>query len=189
MSRQSQNKPNTPTSQLIWSPDTELVGLVFELVPEKDYYLYPQYTVGLHAWFLQQVQQSDPELSAYLHDEESEKAFTISALDGKINSNGRQLQLSANTIYRWYVTVLSRRVQEWIAPWTQDLPSLVDLRDAPLQMACNIPSSHDLCGTAQLRTSSDDSTIPHSYSFSSQRSSFSSTSTGEYFLQLFTTLE
>jgi CRISPR-associated endoribonuclease Cas6 len=139
MSRQSQNQPNPPTSQLTWSPETELVGLVFELVPEKNYYLYPQYTVGLHAWFLQQVQQSDPELSAYLHDEESEKAFTISALDGEINSSGRQLQLSANSTYRWYVTVLSRRVQEWMAQWTQNLPSFVDLRDAPLQIqACNI---------------------------------------------------
>jgi CRISPR-associated endoribonuclease Cas6 len=139
MPRQTRKKPTASESQFKWPLDTELVGLEFELVAEKDFYLLPQYTVGLHAWFLGQVQQNDPELSAYLHDGESEKAFTISGLDGEIISTGRQLQLSANSTYRWYVTVLSGRVQEWLAQWTNNLPSIIDLRDAPLQIkACNI---------------------------------------------------
>ncbi|MFH7028130.1 MAG: hypothetical protein ACHBN1_22685 [Heteroscytonema crispum UTEX LB 1556] len=53
--------------------------------------MYPQYTIGLHAWFLDQVRSSDPELSAYLHDGESEKPFTISALNGEIVSTGRHV--------------------------------------------------------------------------------------------------
>lgn len=134
MPRRSQKKPNTPQSQLIWSPDTELVGLEFELVLQKDCYLYPQYTIGLHAWFLDQVRSIDPELSAYLHDGESEKPFTISALNGEIISSGRQLQLSANTSYRWYVTALCCRVQQWMQEWMENLPSVVDLRNAPLQI-------------------------------------------------------
>ncbi len=134
MSRPSQKKPNIPPSQLTWSPDTELIGLEFELVPEKDCDLFPQYTIGLHAWFLEQVRSTDPELSAYLHDGESEKAFTISALDGEITSSGRQIQLSANTSYRWYVTALSNRVQQWMAQWVKNLPAALDLKNAPLQI-------------------------------------------------------
>jgi CRISPR-associated endoribonuclease Cas6 len=97
MPRRSANKLNLLQSQLIWPPDTELVGLEFELVCEKDAYLYPQYAIGLHAWFLNQVRSTDPELSAYLHDGESEKPFSISALEGAIASSGRQVQLLKDT--------------------------------------------------------------------------------------------
>ncbi len=134
MPRRSQNKPKTPPLYLTWSPETELVGLVFELVPRKDFYLYPQYTIGLHAWFLDQVRSTDPELSAYLHDGESEKPFTVSALDGAMISSGRQVQLSANTSYHWSVTALSRQVQKWMARWMENLPEVVDLKNAPLQI-------------------------------------------------------
>src|SRR4028118_2435402 len=71
-------------SGLIWPAYTELVGLVFELTPGAASYLYAQYAIGLHAWFLGQVQQTDPELSKLLHDEQSEKAFTISGLEGDL---------------------------------------------------------------------------------------------------------
>ncbi|MHC5861305.1 CRISPR-associated endoribonuclease Cas6 [Nostoc sp.] len=134
MPRRSQEKPNIPPSPLTWPPDTELIGLEFELVPAKDCYLFPQYTIGLHAWFLQQVGSTDPELSAYLHDGESEKPFTISALNGEIISSGRQIQLSANTSYRWYVTALSNRVQQWMAQWVENLPEVLELKNAPLQI-------------------------------------------------------
>jgi CRISPR-associated endoribonuclease Cas6 len=158
MPRQPRKKSNTPKSHLEWSPQTELVGLEFQLLAQKDFYLLPQYTVGLHAWFLKQVQQSNPELSAYLHDGESEKAFTISALDGEITSSGRQLQLSANTTYRWYVTALSHRVQEWLAQWMKNLPDVLDLHDAPLQIqTCNI--AHLPTTYAQLLNSEHDKTI------------------------------
>ncbi|MDF5733321.1 MAG: CRISPR-associated endoribonuclease Cas6 [Rhizonema sp. PD38] len=134
MARLSQKKPNNAPSQLTWSPDTELIGLEFELVPVKDCDLFPQYTIGLHAWFLNQVRSTDPELSAYLHDGESEKPFTISALNGAITSSGRQIQLSANTSYRWYITALSNRVQQWMAQWIENLPDVLDLRNAPLRI-------------------------------------------------------
>ncbi|GAA6619883.1 CRISPR-associated endoribonuclease Cas6 [Scytonema sp. NUACC26] len=160
MPRPSQTKPSKPQSHLKWSPNTELVGLMFELVPQKDSYLYAQYTIGLHAWFLDRVRSTDPKLSAYLHDEESEKPFTISALDGDITSSGRQIQLLANTSYHWYVTALSSRVQKWMAQWVKKLPASVDLRDAPLTIAsCQIshpPTTYaelldsEYCGTVSL---------------------------------------
>jgi CRISPR-associated endoribonuclease Cas6 len=133
-------KQTASHSHLKWAPDTELVGLEFELVLEKDAYLYPEYSKGLHAWFLREVQQYDPQLSAYLHDGESEKAFTISGLlDGKIISSGRQVKLLGNTTYYWYVAGLSNRVIKWMQQWVKKLPDKVSLHDASLHIrSCNI---------------------------------------------------
>ncbi|WP_026735589.1 CRISPR-associated endoribonuclease Cas6 [Fischerella sp. PCC 9605] len=142
MAQRSPKKANFHQANLTWSPDTELVGLVFELVPEANVSVYPQYTIGLHAWFLNQVRSVDPELSAYLHDGESEKPFTISALDGELVSSGKQLQLSASNTYHWYVTALSSRVVEWLAQWVQNLPKEINLRNAPLRIhSCKIAHS------------------------------------------------
>jgi len=117
---------------LSWSGKTELVGLVLEVVPRAASYLYPQYTVGLHAWFLDQVRQTDPKLSAYLHDSQSEKPFTISGLEGSLLSTGKNLHLQADETYRWYITVLSPSVIPWLAQWVQELPEIIELRNAPL---------------------------------------------------------
>ncbi|MEI2583535.1 CRISPR-associated endoribonuclease Cas6 [Scytonema sp. PRP1] len=142
MPRRTPKKPDSQESNLIWSPDTELVGLVFELVSQADASVYPQYTIGLHAWFLDQVRSFSPELSAYLHDGESEKPFTISGLDGEMVSSGREVQLKANTTYYWYVTALSSRVVQWLLQWVQNLPAQLNLRDAPLQIrSCQIAHS------------------------------------------------
>ncbi len=44
------------SSSLLNLPDTtELVAVTFQLVPETDALLIPQYTIGLHAWFLDQI--------------------------------------------------------------------------------------------------------------------------------------
>ena len=48
--------------------DIELVGLVLELSSLHDGAIYPQYAIALHAWFLDQVRQTNPQLSAYLND-------------------------------------------------------------------------------------------------------------------------
>ncbi len=84
---------NTP---LIWADNTELVSLVLDLEATDSGSLYSQYTIGIHAWFLDQVRQINPTLSAYLHDGESEKPFSISALEGQLLPTGKQLQLQAN---------------------------------------------------------------------------------------------
>ncbi|MBW4615242.1 MAG: CRISPR-associated endoribonuclease Cas6 [Desmonostoc vinosum HA7617-LM4] len=117
-----------------WTDDTELVGLVFDLQPITSTSLYSQYTIGLHAWFLDQVRQFNPELSTYLHDGESEKPFNISALEGQLLPTGRQLQLEANQIYRWHINALSQRVVEFLGQWLAQLPAILDLRDAPMSI-------------------------------------------------------
>ncbi|MBD1930138.1 CRISPR-associated endoribonuclease Cas6 [Trichocoleus sp. FACHB-90] len=132
MARPKRTKKDAALSDLNWSPETELVGLVFELTPRAADYLYPQYTNKLHAWFLDQVRQKNPELSAYLHDGQSEKPFTISSLEGEFLAAGKNLQLKAEESYRWYVTAFSKPVVEWVAQWVQALPEVIELHDAPL---------------------------------------------------------
>jgi CRISPR-associated endoribonuclease Cas6 len=122
---------NTP---LIWADDTELVSLVFDLEVTDSTALYSQYTIGLHAWFLDQVRQINPTLSAYLHDGESEKPFSISALEGQLLPTGKQLQLQANQIYRWQINAISQPVVQFLSQWLTQPPTTLKLRNAYLQI-------------------------------------------------------
>ncbi|MEH1825079.1 MAG: CRISPR-associated endoribonuclease Cas6 [Nostoc sp.] len=132
--RKTEPQPEFPSLLPTWADDTELLGLVFDLEPTTSTSLYSQYTIGLHAWFLDQVRQFNPELSAYLHDGESEKPFNISALEGQLLASGRQLQLEAKQIYRWHVNALSPKVVQFLKQWLTQLPQILDLRGAPLQI-------------------------------------------------------
>jgi CRISPR-associated endoribonuclease Cas6 len=143
----------------VWSNDTELVGLVFDLEPTTSCSLYSQYTIGLHAWFLDQVRQFDPDLSAYLHDGESEKPFNISALAGQLLASGRQLHLEANQIYSWHVNALSPKVAQFLSQWLTQLPPILDLKDAPLQIK-QVRIAHPPTTYAQLLQPSSEK---HSY--------------------------
>lgn len=129
MSQTSPHHSIPPT----WHNSTELVGLEFAVIPQKNATLFPQYTTTLHAWFLDQVRSYNPALSAELHDADS-KAFTISGLEGNIGTNGGKLQLYAEQTYRWKVTAFSSIVVEWLALWLQNLPANIELRYAPLQI-------------------------------------------------------
>ncbi|BBD63231.1 hypothetical protein NIES2109_60810 (plasmid) [Nostoc sp. HK-01] len=73
-------------------------------------------------------------ISAYLHDGESEKAFTISALEGQLLPSGKQLKLVANQIYQWHINALSQRVALFLKQWLTNLPKVIDLRGASLQI-------------------------------------------------------
>jgi CRISPR-associated endoribonuclease Cas6 len=126
--------PRRKATSVPWSADTELVGLVFELEPLHDCTLYPQYAIALHAWFLDQVRQFDPQLSAALHDEESEKPFTLSRLEGITASTSGHPKLKAGQSYRWFVSALSKPVVQWMAKWLKSLPEVVELRNAPMRL-------------------------------------------------------
>lgn len=128
-----------PSVNSQWSTESELVGLEFELTATDNHTLYPQYTIGLHAWFLDQVRNTNPELSQYLHDGQSEKAFTISGLSGSLMTSGKNLQLQGDRLYHWYITGLSRPVVQWLGKWTQNLPPRIELRNAPLTInSCKV---------------------------------------------------
>lgn len=130
----SKHKNPSKNTPLIWADDTELVSLVFELEVTDSTALYSQYTIGLHAWFLDQVRQINPTLSAYLHDSESEKPFSISALEGQLLPTGKQLQLQTNQIYRWQINAISQPVVQFLSQWLTQPPTTLKLRDACLQI-------------------------------------------------------
>lgn len=120
---------------ITWAEHTELVGLRFGLVPQQDAELYAQYTIGLHAWFLQQIQRTHPHLSQQLHDQATEKAFTLSGLNGQFVATGQQLRVQQHQTYEWNVSVLSQSLVEWLGQWLANLPEAIDLRRACLQIA------------------------------------------------------
>ncbi|MDZ8053468.1 MAG: CRISPR-associated endoribonuclease Cas6 [Aulosira sp. ZfuVER01] len=168
-SRKAKSKSVLPPSIPTWTDDTELVGLVFDLEATSSSTLYSQYTIGLHAWFLDQVRQLNPELSAYLHDGESEKPFNISALEGQLLPTGKQLQLEAKQIYRWHVNALSQRVAQFLSQWLTQLPQTLALRDAPLQIK-QVSIAHLPTTYAQLLQSSIEKKTNISLSFVSPTS-------------------
>ncbi|MEC4803277.1 MAG: CRISPR-associated endoribonuclease Cas6 [Jaaginema sp. PMC 1079.18] len=119
------------TTILAQIPDsTELVGLVFELSLNQTTQLYPNYTTGLHAWLLHQVRSHNPQLSQNLHDNQSEKSFTLSRLTGKIDTVGRYLQLYPDCTYLWYCSVLAQPTIQWLKTWLKTPPNTLDLRNA-----------------------------------------------------------
>lgn len=124
----------TSSSQtaLSWPKNTELVGLEFTVLAEQDYALYSQYTIGLHAWFLQQIQAFSPKLSAQLHDEQEEKPFLITGLDGRFVPHSRHLQLERGKTYRWRVQGFTKSVVQGLATWLKEPPTQIALKDAPL---------------------------------------------------------
>ena len=130
----SKRKKPSKKNPLIWVDDTELVSLVFDLEATDSTALYSQYTIGLHAWFLDQVRQINPTLSAYLHDSESEKPFSISALEGQLLPTGKKLQLQVNQIYRWQINAISQPVVRFLSQWLIQPPTTLKLRDACLQI-------------------------------------------------------
>lgn len=139
MSAKPFNRRNTKRLHPDWTDQTELIGLALELQPDSDSTLYPQYTIGLHAWLLDQVRQFNPDLSAYLHDGESEKPFTLSGLQGlhptsKARSATPSLYLQADQTYNWIITGLSQPVVRWLAQWLKQPPPIVELRGSPLHL-------------------------------------------------------
>jgi CRISPR-associated endoribonuclease Cas6 len=113
---------------LPWDSEAELVGITLMLKPQRDVEVPSNFSMTLHSWFLNQVRLSDPELSAYLHDGQSEKAFTISGLEGEPVGEARSLLFRSNQTYAWTVTGLNRDVCEWLCKWVVALPQEMKLR-------------------------------------------------------------
>jgi CRISPR-associated endoribonuclease Cas6 len=117
-----------------WATNTQLVGLTLQLQPLHNSTLYPQYPIGLHAWLLDQVRQHDASLSAYLHNGESEKPFTISALQGVSIAPGGVPKVNTQQTYTWTITALSQPVVAWLSKWLKQPPQEIGLRGAPLRI-------------------------------------------------------
>jgi CRISPR-associated endoribonuclease Cas6 len=126
------SKKAATTVNIAWPKSTELVGLEFVLLADRDYELFPQYTIGLHAWFLEQIQAFDPDLSANLHDGESEKPFAITGLDGQFVAHSRNLQLQQGKSYRWQVHAFSKEAAAGLTTWLKKPPTTIQLKTIPL---------------------------------------------------------
>ena len=126
--------PRSRSSKLTWPKNTELVSVEFLLRAEQDSELYPQYTIGLHAWFLQQIQTFDPRLSAALHDGAAEKPFAITGLDGQFVAHSRSLQLQQGQTYRWQVKAFSKETVAGLATWLKQPPTELVLKTTPLRV-------------------------------------------------------
>lgn len=117
-----------------WSEKADMVGLSLELACDRDSSLYAQYTIGLHAWLLSQIQITHPALSQRLHDNADEKAFTISGLNGAFTESSQPLALQSGETYRWRISALSNPVVEWLSRWLTQLPEEIDLRGTVLKV-------------------------------------------------------
>lgn len=137
LSRKTSSMPGaTPALNLsakaLWPKTTELVSLNFVVRPVAESNLYPQYTIGLHAWFLDQMRQLDPALSDYLHNGESEKPFSLTGLSGQFVSHRQSLRLQPQTPYYWRVSGFSKLMVQGLATWLRQLPDKIALNNAPL---------------------------------------------------------
>lgn len=127
-----------------WTDDTEIVSITLTLKAIADISLSPNYTTAFHAWFLHQVRASDPQLSAYLHDGQSEKAFAISPLNGKLELIANTFLARADSTYTWTISALSNDLCEWLRTWYNDHPETVNLYNgnfAIAQIAINQPAT------------------------------------------------
>jgi CRISPR-associated endoribonuclease Cas6 len=127
-----------------WTDDTEIVSITLTLKAIADIELSPNYTTAFHAWFLHQVRASDPQLSAYLHDGQSEKAFTISPLNGKLELIANTLLAKVDSTYTWTISALSNDLCEWLRNWYSDHPETINLYNgnfAIAQISINQPAT------------------------------------------------
>ncbi|MBF2056631.1 MAG: CRISPR-associated endoribonuclease Cas6 [Cyanobacterium sp. T60_A2020_053] len=126
------SNPLSSLGDLTWTDTHDLVILEFKLLAEKDYYLFPDYSKGLHAWFLDQVRQLCPDLSQRLHDYPEEKGFTISRLQGNYLELENKVFLKQDSVYSWYLSIFSPELMKWLKIWFDKFPSHLGLHHAPL---------------------------------------------------------
>ena len=131
---------NLASKRALWPKTTELLSLEFQLVPRATCDLYPQYTIGLHAWFLQQIQTFDTTLSAYMHDSGAEKPFSLTGLDAQFVNHSQSLQLRKENTYCWRVNALCQPVVSGIACWLRQLPDELVLKNVSQNVPLEITS-------------------------------------------------
>lgn len=112
----------------------EIIGINLVLIAKSDYYLKKQNQVALHAWFLNQVRQTSPTLSQILHDDQKEKAFTISELKGEVHPESDKFQLKSGSHYYLKITALSNHLVAWLEEWMQKLPEIISIYNGQLKI-------------------------------------------------------
>jgi CRISPR-associated endoribonuclease Cas6 len=130
------------SSNFTWPTTTDLIGIQFSITPSKHCTLPSNYTYWLHAWFLDQIRQVDPKLSAYLHDNQDEKAFTLSAFLGDTQENDdlrsvkdqRTITFSPNKTYHCQITALSAALSQALKQWLTHPPTQIQFQGGTFQI-------------------------------------------------------
>jgi CRISPR-associated endoribonuclease Cas6 len=120
----------------------DLIGIQLSIQPTQDSTLPSNYTYWLHAWFLDQIRQIDPNLSAELHDNQAEKAFTLSGFLGATPPSNRIINFSATTTYHCQITALHKTLSAALKNWQP--PSTITLRNSTFQITqrqTNLPAT------------------------------------------------
>jgi CRISPR-associated endoribonuclease Cas6 len=131
-------KPQTSPSRITWKGTPDLIGLQFTLQPTTTCTLPSNYTYYLHAWFLDQIRSIDPDISTYLHDNQAEKAFTLSSFLGgtfqSSNTEQRTITFSAQSTYQCHITALNAPVCKTLKQWLTRPPSILTLQGSSFQI-------------------------------------------------------
>jgi CRISPR-associated endoribonuclease Cas6 len=122
-----------PPITSLWKGQPDLVGLQLTLQPSQSFTLPSNYTYYLHAWFLDQMRQLDPHLSAELHDNQAEKAFTLSSFLGNSTTIDRAIQFTPNNSYHCQITALNKTLCAALKKWQP--PANICLRNRSFQIS------------------------------------------------------
>jgi CRISPR-associated endoribonuclease Cas6 len=119
----------------------DLIGIQLIIQPTQDCILPSNYTYWLHAWFLDQIRQLDPKLSAELHNNQTEKAFTLSGFLPATPTN-RTINFSAANTYQFHITALNKNLCIALKNW--QTPPTITLRNSTFQITerqTNLPTT------------------------------------------------
>jgi CRISPR-associated endoribonuclease Cas6 len=120
----------------------DLIGIQLTIQPAQNSTLPSNYTYWLHAWFLDQIRQIDPNLSAELHNNQTEKAFTLSGFLGNTPAHNRTINFNATNIYYCQITALNKTLCAALKNWQP--PSTITLRNSIFQITqrqINLPAT------------------------------------------------
>ena len=109
-----------------WTDDAEIVAVTLTLKAISTITMPVNHTIGLHAWFLNQIRDNNPELSRVLHDDQSRKAFAISPLIGNFEKKDNRLIIIENDICEWTISALSKPICDWLKTWCNHYPSILN---------------------------------------------------------------
>ncbi len=112
----------------------DLIGIQLTIQPTQDSILPSNYTYWLHTWFLDQIRQLDPQLSAELHNNQTEKAFTLSGFlaPTPIIPNNRTINFSGSHRYLLQITALNKTLCAALKSW--QVPKSINLRNNTFQI-------------------------------------------------------
>jgi CRISPR-associated endoribonuclease Cas6 len=117
-----------PSSSAIQSSNVELIAIQLEIEAIADAQLPSNYPYFLHAWFLDQMRQMSPVLSQQLHDNQEEKAFTLSGFLGPVKVRDRLAWFRAQDRYCCVITGLNAIVCQVLMQWCDRLPQEIVLQ-------------------------------------------------------------